>query len=59
MKSFSNETLNFSSESSVSPTFWVLPKLYELCESYCRNSLVTYSQVHGSRVLKVLLLQSF
>ena len=28
MKSFSNETLNFfSSESSVSPTFWILPTL--------------------------------
>ena len=34
MKSFSNETLNFfSSESFVSPTFWILPKLHELCES--------------------------
>ena len=37
MKSFSNETLNFfSSESSASPTFWILPKLYELCDS-CRG----------------------
>ena len=34
MKPFSNETLNFfSSESFVSPTFWILPKLHELCES--------------------------
>ena len=31
MKSFSNETLNFSSESSLSPTFCILPKLCELC----------------------------
>ena len=31
----------FSSESSVSPTFWILPKLYELCESCRRNSLET------------------
>ena len=38
MKSFSNETLTFSSsQSSVSPTFWILPKLYELCES-CRGN---------------------
>ena len=38
MKSFSNETLHlFSSESSISPTFWILPKLYELCES-CRGN---------------------
>ena len=31
----------FSSESSVSPTFWILPKLYELCGSCHRNSLET------------------
>ena len=39
MKSFSNETLTFSSsESSVSPTFWILRKLYELCKPFHRNS---------------------
>ena len=38
---FSNKTLNFSSESSVSPTLWILPKLYELCESCRSNSLET------------------
>ena len=27
----------FWSESSVSPTFWILPNLYELCKSCCRN----------------------
>ena len=37
MRSFSNETLNFSSESSVPPTFWFFPKLYELWESSRRN----------------------
>ena len=31
----------FSSESSASPTFWILPKLYELWESCRRNSLET------------------
>ena len=31
----------FSWESSVSPTFWILPKLYELCESCRRSSLET------------------
>ena len=30
-----------SSVSSVSPTFWILPKLYELCESCRRKSLET------------------
>ena len=39
MKSFSNEI--FSSENSVSPTFLILPKLYELCESCHRNLLET------------------
>ena len=38
-ESFSNET--FSLESSVSPTFWISPKLHELCESCRRNSLET------------------
>ena len=54
----------FSSESSVSPTFWILPKLYELCESCRRSSLETCNK----RVLStgepctceyVTLLQSF
>ena len=37
MKSFSNETLSFSfSEISVSPTFWILPKLCELCKPFRR-----------------------
>ena len=31
------ETLNFSAEKS--PTFWILPKLYELCKFCRRNSL--------------------
>ena len=43
MNSFSDETLNFfSSESSVSPTFWILLKLYELCESCRKNSPETF-----------------
>ena len=31
----------FSSESSGPPTFWILPKLHELYESYRRNPLKT------------------
>ena len=42
MKSVSNETLNiFSTESSGPPTFWILPKLYELCKPCYRNPLET------------------
>ena len=41
MESFSNETLSFSSESSRSSTFWILPKLHEICKSCRRNSLET------------------
>ena len=41
MESFSNETLSFSSESSRSPTFWILPKLNELRESCRSNYLET------------------
>ena len=38
MKSFSNEAHKFfSPESSRPPTFWILPKLHELCE-YCRRN---------------------
>ena len=39
MKSFSNETLNVSSESTGSPTFWILPKLSEFCQT-CRRNLL-------------------
>ena len=31
------KTKFFSSESSMLPTFWILQKLYELCQSCCRN----------------------
>ena len=31
----------FSSERSRPPTFWILPKLYELCKSCRRNPLET------------------
>ena len=41
MKSFSNETLFFSSESFSPPAFWDLPKLYELYKSCHRNPLET------------------
>ena len=42
MKSLTNEnTKFFSTESSAPPPFWILPKLYELCESYRRNPLET------------------
>ena len=41
MKSFSNETIFFSSEVSTLRTFWVLPKLYELCEPCRINQLET------------------
>ena len=36
----------FSSESSVSPTFWILPKLYELCKSCRRNPIYIYIYMH-------------
>ena len=54
----------FSSESSVSPTFWILPKLYELCKSCRRNSLETlyirfWSTGEPSICEYVTLLQSF
>ena len=39
MKFFSNETLNFSSENSGNPKFWILSKLCEVCESCRRNPL--------------------
>ena len=39
---FSNETLNFFFRKFWPPTIWILPKLYELCESCRRNSLETY-----------------
>ena len=65
MKSFSNETLNFfSSQSFVSPTFWILPKLYELCKHFRR----VHGKLCNKRVLRtekpctceyVTLLQSF
>ena len=38
MKSFSNET-------SMPPTFWILPKLYELYKSCHRNSLETFERM--------------
>ena len=47
MKSFSNETLNsetLSSRSSVPPTFWILPKMYELFKSCPRNPLETWNK---------------
>lgn len=34
VKTFSKETLNVFSESSEPPAFWILRKLYELCESF-------------------------
>ena len=34
-------TIFFSSQSSVSPTFWIMPKLHVLCESCRRGSLET------------------
>ena len=41
MKSFSNETLIFFLQKVVSPTFWILPKPCEFCESLRTNSLET------------------
>ena len=42
MKSFSDERLIFFClESSRLPTFWILPKLHELCESCRGNPLET------------------
>ena len=46
MKYFSNETLNYFLQ-KVSPTFWILPKLYELCESGRRNSLEFLQYIYG------------
>ena len=37
-----SSTKYFCSESSVSPTFWIFPKLYELYESRHRNPLETF-----------------
>ena len=34
----------FSLESSASPTLWILPKLYEFCESCRRKSLETLKE---------------
>ena len=38
MRSFSNETLNFSGP----PLFWILPKLYELYKPCSRNPVETF-----------------
>ena len=38
MKSFFNEMVNFSLESSGPTKFWILPKLYEFCKYCCKNA---------------------
>ena len=60
MKSFSNETQNvFFRKFWTSPTFWILPKLYELCESCRRNSLEALSTGEPCTCEYVTLFQSF
>ena len=61
MKTFSNETLRFSSESSVCPTFWILPKLcefFESCRSFTRNFVIKELWALENHVLVNILLCS-